>query len=353
MERTAATGAHPEPIEGTEPSLIALVNVLVRRRRLIAALALIGAAIGLTMGVTSTRVYESSATFIPQGSDNTAPSTLAIAASQFGVRLPSSGSIWGPPIYVELLRSRALLLPIAHDTVIVAEQNGARVAVMDLLKVSDPNPGKRDEAAVKALRRIVSAEEDRKLGAVDLSVKTPLPSVSLAIADSLVSAVNRFNLETRKSQATAERQFADERVKEAEGALRAAEDRLQSFLQANRSLGGSQQLTFEQDRLRRDLSLRQQVYTSLVQSREEARLREVRDTPGITVLEAPQLPVMGESRKSASKALLGGIAGAVLGIAIAFLARAISEARRTGSGEVREFFELVDEATPRFLKPMR
>ena len=352
MERTAPVGAYPpEPVESTEPSLLGLANVLVRRRRLIGVLAFMGALIGLISGLTSTRVYDSSATFIPQGSDNFGSNGLALAASQFGLRPPSSGNTWGPPIYVELLRSRALLLPIARDTLVVAEMHGARVPVIDLLRVKDPSPGKRDEAAVKALRKVVASDEDRKLGAVTLSVKTAWPSVSFAIAQRLVSAVNRFNLETRKSQATAEREFADERVKEAEAALRASEDRLQAFLQANRSIGGSQ--TLEQDRLRRDVALRQQVYTSLVQSQEEARLREVRDTPVITVLEAPQLPVIGESRKSASKAVLGGLAGALVGVLIAFLARMLSEARRAPSGEVREFFALVEEATPRFLKRMR
>lgn len=353
MELTGPNVPYEGAAESEEPSVLALANVLVRRRRLIAALGLLGAAVGLTVGLTSTRVYESNATFIPQGSDANASSGLALAASQFGVRIPATSGTWGPPIYVELLQSRALLEPIALDTLVVAEKRGAPTPVMELLGVKEANPAKRIEAAVRALKRIVIASEDRKLGAVTLSVKTAWPSVSLGVAERLVRGVNRFNLETRKSQAAAERQFAETQAGEAEAALRAAEDRLQSFLQGNRITSGSQQLSFEVDRLRRDIALRQQVYTSLVQNREEARLREVRDTPVITVLENPHLPVVGESRKSVSKAFLGGLAGAILGVLIAFLSRALAEARRAPNGDVREFFQLVEEATPRFLKRLR
>jgi uncharacterized protein involved in exopolysaccharide biosynthesis len=54
---------------------------------------------------------------------------------------------------------------------------------------------------------------------------------------------------------------------------------MQAFLQANRQWANSPDLTFQHDRLERDIALRQQVYTTLVQSFEQARISEVRDTP--------------------------------------------------------------------------
>ena len=353
MELTGPNVHYEGAADSEEPSVLALANVVVRRRRLITTLGLLGAALGLTLGLTSTRVYQSNATFIAQGPDANASSGLAFAASQFGVRIPTTSGAWGPPIYVELLQSRALLEPIALDTFIVAEKRGARAPVMELLGVKEANPAKRVEGAVLALKDMVIASEDRKLGAVTLSVRTAWPSVSLEIAERLVRGVNRFNLESRKSQAAAERQFAETQAGAAAAALRAAEDRLQSFLQRNRITSGSQQLSFELDRLRREVALRQQVYTSLVQGREEAKLREVRDTPVITILETPQLPVVGESRKSVLKAFLGGLAGVIFGVLIAFVARALAEAQRAPNGDVREFFQLLEEATPRFLRRLR
>lgn len=341
-----------EPVhhEDDEMSVLALGSVLLRRRRMIIALGLLGSALGLAAGLSRPRVYVSGAVFIPQVSEGGA-SGLALAASQLGIRVPSSGgAAWGPPVYVELLGSQALLEPIALDTVVVAEEGGRRVAIMDLFRVKAPTPARRTDLAVSALRRIIKASENRNLGAVKLSVTTKWPSVSLALAERLVRGVNQFNRETRKSQAGAERQFVEAQAREAERALRESEDRLQLFLQRNRSIAGSPDLEFQRDRLQREVALRQQVYTSLLESREEARMSEVRDTPVITVLANPRLPVVGEARKSVMKGMAGGIAGGMFGVLVAFLVQAMAGARRQRSEEAREFFQLVEDATPRFLR---
>jgi capsule polysaccharide export protein KpsE/RkpR len=332
-----------------EISLWALASVLLRRRRLIIALALFGAALGLTLGLTSTRLYTSTAVFIPQGSD-ASPSGLAAAANQLGIRVATSGVAWGPPLYVELLRSRSLLEPIALDTVTVAEMAGRRVPVMELFGVQDGSRLQRIDRAVQVLAAKVAANEERTIGGVKVSVTTRWPSVSLGLADRLVTGVNEFNSKTRKSQAAAERQFVESQVVEADAALRLAEDRLDEFLQRNRAIAGSPQLAFERDRLQRDVSRRQQLQTSWMQSREEARIREVRDIPVITVLEKPQLPIVGQPRKSVQKAIVGGFGWGMVGVLIAFLLDGFKSGRTAPSQEAGEFFRLVDDATPRFLK---
>lgn len=331
-------------------SFAAWGTLLLRWRRMIVAMGLLGIGIGLASGLLSTRVYVSSATFIPQGSEMGTSSGIALAASQFGIRVPNTGGGWGPPIYVELLRSRALLEPIALDSILVAEQGGRRVAVMDLLEVRASNLPQRVDRAVRALRGLIAATEDKKLGAVKVTATTRWPSVSLALANKLVRGVNQFNLETRKSQAIAERQFVEARAAEAERALRDAEDRLQVFLQRNRAIAGSPELSFDRDRLQREVALRQQLYTTLLQNREEARIREVRDMPVITVLEDPQLAVTGEPRRVGKKIVLGALVGGILGVLAAFVAQAVAAARRTPSEEAEEFFQLVKEVTPRFIK---
>ena len=347
---TAATSGYVDPVNrDQEISILILGSILLRWRRKILLLAAIGALLGIAIALTAPRLYVSSATFLPQGSE-TANSGLAAAASQFGFRVPTQSTVWGAPVYVKLLGSRALLEPIALDTVTIAEEGGRRVPMMDLLGVSANRPALRVERAVRALGRIVTSREVKSLGAVEVTVTTKWPSVSHAVAQKLVSAVNQFNVETRRSQAAAEAQFAGTLVAEAERALRDAEDRFQAFLQRNRAVGGSPELAFDRDRLQRAVVLRQQLYTSLLQNREDARIRQVRDTPVITVLESPRLPTLPQGRGTALKAILGGLSGAMIGIVAALLAHALSEARRTKGEEAHEFFQLVEEAKPKFLR---
>lgn len=332
-----------------EISLIAVASILVRQRRLIIALAVLGGVLAMSTSLLSKRVYASKAIFLPQAPEQQS-SGLALAASQLGFQLPVQNGGWGPPMYISLLDSRILLEPLALDTVTVAERGNHRVPVMDLLEITEPPGPKRVELAVKQLGSMVLATEVKPLGEVQLSVVTRWPSVSLQFAQKLVKSLNEFNLETRQSQAAQERRFVEARTAEAESALHDAEDRLLGFLQRNHSVSGAPELEVQRDRLQRDVNLRQQVYTALVQNREDARIREVRDTPVITVLEDPRLPLTPEPRNSLYKGILGGLLGAVLGIILALIAHVSAGARRKPSPEVNEFFRLLEQAKPRFLR---
>ena len=332
-----------------EISLIEIANALIRWRRTILALALLGAGLGLAVGMLKAREYTSTATFVPQAASEQSSSVgLALAASQFGIRVAGGGSGWPAATYVELLNSRGLLEPIARDTLLVVEEGNRRVAVMDLLTIEGATQAQRVEKTIRKLRTILAATEVKKLGAVQLTLTTQWPSVSLALTNRLLSAVNRFNTQTRQSQATAERQFVEGQSRDAERALREAENRMQAFLQRNRVVV-SPELVFDRDRMQREITLRQQSYASLLQSHEEARIREVRDTPVITVLESPALAAMGESRHSLAKAAMGGI----VGVLIALLLKAIEAARNSSSQSAREFFRTLDDAMPRLFRRRR
>ena len=329
---------------------VVAVRPLCQRR--IVWLGVAGALIGLSVGLLTKRVYVSSATFLPQGSDGNV-SGLAGVADQLGIRVPTAGTSvggWGPAVYVQLLHSRSLLESIALGHVRCRRKGGARVAMMDLLDIKGGDPPLRLDKAVKKLGAMVGSQEVRTLGAVEVTASTHWPSVSLALVERLVDGVNRFNLETRKSQAAAERQFVEVQAAAAERELRDAENMLQQDLQSNRNISASPQLLINRDRLTRTVSLRQQIYTTLVQSRAEARIREVRDTPVITMLESPHLPVVGESRQTLQKALTGGIAGVLFGAAIALIVSILSGSRAAPSDDAREFFQLLDEAMPAVLR---
>lgn len=332
-----------------EITLLGIATLVLRGRRTIITLAVVGVAIGLTLALLQPRIYKSSATFIPEEPDQ-AGSSIERAASQLGISVPSTGSGWGPPVYVELLKSRALLEPLALDTLTVSEDSNKRVAVSDLLGISAPSLARKTDLTVRALENHIHAAEEKSLHGVKVAVETRWPSVSYTLATRLVSGVGRFNVERRKSQAAAERQFVDALASDAERALRNAEDEFQSFLQRNREIGGSPQLVFERDRLQRQVTLRQQIYTSLLQNREEARIREVRDTPVITVLEEPRRPSVAEPRRVILKAAVGLLGGTLLGMLITFLAQGLAGARIAPSKEEQEFFEQLAAVTPRFNK---
>jgi uncharacterized protein involved in exopolysaccharide biosynthesis len=336
--------------DGDELSLWALGIVLLRHRLLIAGLALLGGGLAFALARSKPLVYASTATFIPQASQTQMSGIAALAASQFGVTLPSSNAgNWGPSTYLELLRSRELLDPITRDTVVVAERGNRAIPVIELLEVKAPSEGLRVEAAAGRLRGMIVASESKTVGGVKVRVSTPWPSVSLWLTNRVLRGVNQFNIQTRKSQSVEEIQFVTAQAVEAERALGVAEYRLQSFLQGNREFS-SPQLTFERDRLQRDVSLRRELQMSWLKSREDARVRAVRENPVITVFESPRLALHPESRHALLHAVLGIIVGGTIGVILAFLSHVLRAARRANGADARHFFDLMEQSKPRFLR---
>jgi uncharacterized protein involved in exopolysaccharide biosynthesis len=289
-------------------------------------------------------VYTATASFIPQGNESTRGG-LASLADQFGFSLSTGGQATSPEFYARLVRSRVLIGKIVHDTFVVAEMENRRVPFLDLFEIKGKTAKIREDEGVKELTDAVGSAAAKLTGVVDVSVQTPWPSVSVAIANELVDGVNQFNLRTRQGQAAAERKFVETRLALASSDLRAAEDRLEGFLRDNRQFAGSPQLTFQRDRLQRNVALLQQVFTGLTQSYEEVRIREVRDTPVITVVEAPTLPTRAEPRRRLLTTLLGGMVGALIGALLAYNDERMRRRQEEGDPEVDIFLATLRDAT--------
>ena len=103
------------------------------------------------------------------------------------------------------------------------------------------------------------------------------------------------------------------RLQEARKELDSAEDALQQFLEDNRTYQDSPRLVVQEARLQRRVDLLQQVYLTLAQSYERARIDEARNTPVINIIDSPE----GSALKSLSLALslvVGLVMGAVFGL---------------------------------------
>lgn len=334
-----------------ELSIYAVAALLLRNRWRILRWAFAGALLTLAFVWTRPSLYRASASFIPQGADSER-SSLASIAGQFGVSLPSSSQSLTPDFYLRLLKSPELLGRVARDTVVVPELGGRRVAMEDLLEIDSGSAKEREEGAVKELTDRVVASASKTTSVVDFSASMKWPSVSLRVVRTLLDGVNDFNLRIRRDQASAERKFVEERLAESAAALRLAEDRLQQFLQSNRQLGAPD-LQFTRDRLQREVSLRQQVFTSLTQSYEEVRMREVRDTPVITIVDEPHVPSKPIPRGRGVRTLLGFIVGALVGSMFVILGDRVSKRRAEGDAAADEFVLAVGELKGGVLRSVR
>ncbi len=321
----ASSRTQPQASEPSQPSgesgvsVFWLAAVLLRRRRFIAIVTCGGIVLSLALALLRQTTYTTTFTFLPQAQPDQSRAGLANIAGQFGINLGSlGGGEQSPQLYADLLTTREILGPIAADSFPIDADSSRWLPLPDILKIGSGEVPLVAAKTVKALREevISTSVAIRTTGVVTVNVRTTSRHVSFAIADRLLTGLNNFNLVTRQSQAREERRFTQARLADAKRALRAAEDSLQRFLENNRQFNSSAALQFQQDRLQRDVQLQQQVVTSLAQQYEENRIREVRDTPVITVIDPPILAARPDARLRALILVLGTGVSFVIGLLI-------------------------------------
>ena len=324
----------------------ALVAALLESRRFIASMALAGALSAL-VGVTliGTR-YTATAMFVPETGSDAEISSLMGIAGQFGLPIGRSSSTPSPDLYALLATSRTILWPIVTETLPAdVHPTGGRSAIADLLVVNEVDSVRRDERAVERLQEGLSARYDRRTGAITLSVRTRWRAISLRVGQRILEQLNEFNLRTRQSRAKAERVFAEARTTEARNRVRGAEEEMERFSLRNRVVSESPTLQLQRDRLEREIALLQQLLSSLEQSLEKARLREVQDTPVITVLQAPTTLSVPDPRGRIRFSMLGAMMGVLLSLIILPLRHAVARGHREKNPDVERLMTAVQATT--------
>lgn len=318
MRASVSSASVPDRGQGeADLTLLGMVGFLTRHRRLVLGTGLVTFLLVGIVTLMRPRTYTSTARFMPQASDG-AVSQISGLAATFGVSIPPSDPGSSPAFYAELLTSRDVLRRTVETRYAFATPSDSmRGTLVDLFDTrGESGPVRRDAAAMELLES-VNVTVGSGTGAIDLEVTTPWAELSQQVAARMIQLVSEFNLHRRQTKAGAERRFAEARVAEARDSLRAAEARAEDFLRRNRDYRNSPQLVFQFDRLGRQVNMRQQLYTSLTQSYEAARIEEVRNTPVITLMEPADLPAKPDPRLALLKGMLAGLVGLGLG---AFLA---------------------------------
>ncbi len=315
--------------------------LVLEARRAIIALALAGVLVALGIVTILGPRYSATASFMPQSAGDSDLSALMGIAGQFGIPLRGGSSASSPELYAALLTSPVILDPIARETFQREGTSGAKESLAVLFDVERGDAKRRHEIVIEELQQSISASPNRRTGVIALRVRTRWPSVSERIAVRLLEELNTFNLGKRQSQAKAERMFAQNRAAEARASLRDAENALRDFAMRNR-VQGSPTLTLEAERLERTVSLRQQLLGSIEQSLESAKLREVQDTPVLTVIQQPLVLSIPDPRGRVKFSLLGAFAGLMVAAVFLPLRILLRKSAVDSSEEAKRFRAALD-----------
>jgi uncharacterized protein involved in exopolysaccharide biosynthesis len=338
-----------------EISLVEIANTILRNWRMIAVLPVILALVIGLWTLSQERTYSASASFIPQGTEGRGGGGASALAQQFGVNLGTDRPGHSPQFYAELLTSLAILRKAVESDYAVPGDNGrARTAsLIELYEIDEPGVVAPWRKAVDQLRGDISTSVARETGVVRLTVSASHPALSELIAQRLLELLNEFNLEARQSRAQEEGRFITGRLAEAQAELLGAERALQEFLRQNREFRNSPELLFDHDRLQRQVAMRQEVYTSLLRSQEEARIDAVRDTPLLTIIDSPIGAAQPEGRGTVLRAMLAFMLGLMIAVIAAFIGEFARRSRETENPQYREFQGLARQAWADMRRPDR
>jgi len=340
----------------SDVSLIAAATVVVRRWR---TFVFIPPAIGLAAAVLTLAggsEFAAESVFAPQGSSGITSGSLSGLAARFGVPVPGAETSGSVDFYAQLLESRELMVEVVSSPYRVfigpAATDSMTGDLTEVLGIRGDTREERVRRGLAVLKERVAVSVDIRSGLVALRTAAPWGNLAELINRRMLDLVGQFDLQKRRSQARAEREFVERRSEEAQRDLVLAERELEAFLERNRSYHESPRLTFEAAGLERRVEMRQQLYSMLAQAYEQAKVAEVRDTPVITIISRPEGSARRDSRLVLN-ALLGLFLGVTLALTVSVIVEHLAARRAEAPEEYQAFRQAREQSVMGFLSWLR
>lgn len=347
---------HSPGARDEEITLMEIAGVMLRHWRVVAGVPAVLVVLVGALTLAQDQTYVASASILPQMIDNRVGGSAAALAQQLGVSLGGERAGQSPQFYVDLLRSRSVLRQAveADYEVTVPDGRTRRGTLVDFFE-TDASTGRATPVrrAMEELADNISTSVTRESGVIRLDVRADDPELAEQVASRLLEILNIVNMEVRQTRGLEEGRFVGERVADAQAELVAAEARLEEFLRQNRQFGNSPELHFEHDRLQRHVAMRQEVYTALLRSQEQARIDAVRDTPLFAVIDHPVGSAEPLSRGLAVRVVITLILGLMVSAFLAFTLEFKRRRREAGDPQFLEVQGLARQAWHELRHPGR
>ncbi len=364
------------PPREDEVSLLDILLVLARNKTIIVRTVLVFTLLGFTYAVFAPEEFTSSTEVVREAQEGGGdlPSGLPTGAlSGLGISFGGASSGLTPAAYPDVLQSREVRLAVVRDTFqfpdagrpmtyveYMSQPAGTWSKVLEYtlwlpwtLKgalgkaisgtpapagTTDTGelviPSEEESAAMKAVGGMVTTSVDEETGLMTISVTTSGPRLAASLAESFLDHFTARVREIRTEKVQERLEFVEERFDEAEQELERAEERLAQFLERNQN-PTTATLQFQRDRLQRQVSFKEQLYSELQSQLTQTRLDLQRRQPVVTVVEEPVPPRQRSAPKRTFIVLLSLVVGGVLGIVLAFV-RALFENVEKDEEEMRK-----------------
>tara|TARA_B100001248_G_C27378088_1_gene455426 strand:+ start:109 stop:1200 length:1092 start_codon:yes stop_codon:yes gene_type:complete len=255
-------------------------------------------------------VYTSKSKIMSSSAGGSMSQAVGLAA-QFGINLSSNQSEpkW---VYPEILRSRTLakaVLKKKFDT----EKFGSQKSLLQILNHTDnlskSNIIDLESIATEKLLGMIKINEDVKTGILTLNIIASEAKLSSEINKVLIEELDSHQRRYNKAKTSDAKKFIEDRIRDTEKELMAAEEDLKVFMDRNRRIENSPALLLEQQRLGREVTVLTGVFTTLKQQLETTKIEEVKESDYVVVIDPPEIPMYRSAPNRKAMVVLAGIFG--------------------------------------------
>jgi uncharacterized protein involved in exopolysaccharide biosynthesis len=315
-------------------SYLELIQLVVAKKKILVYTLLVFLLGGILVVLTSPVEYVSSATTISESEegDIAGLNRLGGLAGMAGINLPTaSSSTFSPGMYPDVISSRSFLLSLI-DEEFFFETKGQEMSLKEYYLEERPgniisktlrfifglptkilnlfSPGKpgassdlpiekptekdflrttsADEYVIGQLRKRINIDNENRL--MTLNVKGPEPLISAQLNSIVLNRLIAYVTEYKTDKQRINLEFVEERTKEAEQKFKDAQLALALFRDSNQGIV-TQKARTREEFLQAEFNIAFNVYNTLKQDEEQARIQLKKETPVFTTFEPAVVPL--------------------------------------------------------------
>jgi uncharacterized protein involved in exopolysaccharide biosynthesis len=240
--------------------------------------------------------YESSVVILPEyGNKTNMLSQLGNLAALAGVKV---GDGTATEIYQNLLASESVLGPVIYSKYKTKKyQDSVNLIKYFKVESDEKDPVRKNRIDFLYLyetltKQCILVDVDRLTKILTITAVMPESQLSADVANRTVESLDSYVRIKRKSYATEQLYYLDQRITELKDSLTIAENQLRNFRNQNRLTAQSPDLLLDQARFMRNVEILQAVYIEMTKQHELAKLDEIKDAPVINVKEYAKDPIL-------------------------------------------------------------
>lgn len=269
-----------------------LFKVLSSNSKQISLITIIFIFLGLGSSFLFKKYYNSEISLYPAKKDTSqAFSQFQSIAANLGMNTPSNDQSFNIPDVVmsRLIANKAVL----NNWNLKNGQSIDLINLWDLNKLSWKSFFSKNlpdslvviENAIKKFNKHIKVSEDRLSGLIKITTTFQDPYIAAGVANFVGNEVELYIQKENSAQSTKEKLFISDRLSIVKKELESSELQLKDFRERNRGYEDSPELFMIYSRLFREVEAKKEVYLTLQQQLELARIEEVKQSPILHILD--------------------------------------------------------------------